>query len=196
MALERLGQESREIKFGGERKALGIKLGFAITTLRNPKPAYNFSRGEVILADCFDDNEKVPVVVLTNEIKELKSFSVPQLALDGFFSVSDVIDGMKTYPGYEKIKRKSLIQAITFVKKESFDSLPEDVKEETISGNFDFDELIRSPVLRHLFFPTIFNHIMMEENVEDYLEFLIENNLVTDSAEDRKWLSEHFSKFI
>lgn len=175
---ERLFSDPREIKFGGEGKAEDIKRGFAITTLRNPKSDYNFERGERIRADCFNDDEKVPVVIITNEIKQLKTFSIPQLALDGFFSVPMVIDGMRSYPGYEKIRKNSIMQAITLVKEESFNALSQDMKDEIMFGHFD--ELIKIPELRHLFFPTMCSHFSNYGGITDWSNFLDMNNLVSD----------------
>lgn len=180
MAKETLDPNPREIKFGGEGKSDDINRGFAITTIRNPKSAYNFSRGEVVLADCFDDNKKVPIVVITNEIKELGRFSVPQLALDGFFSAPDVIDGMKTYPGYEELNKKSVIQAITFVKKESFDALSPEPKTEILGHYSDFDELVKMPQLKHLFFPTMCLHITKQGgSLNNWSYFLKSHDLIS-----------------
>lgn len=179
MSPETLHPAPREIKFGGEGKAEDIKRGFAITTLRNPRPAYDFHPGEVISADCFDDNEKVPVVVLTNETKKLKDFSIPQLALDGFFSANDVIKGMKTYPGYEKLNNKYELKAITFVKQESFNTLS-DLLRETIYNGERFDELVKLTSLRHLFFPTMCHHMAgMGGKLNNWIEFLKDYSLIT-----------------
>ena len=173
---ERLNPKPREIKFGGE-KAESIKLGFAITTLRNPKPDYDFSRGEKILTDCFDDGEKVPVTVITNEIQQLKNFSIPQLALDGFFSVRMAADIMKSYRGYEKTNKNSIMQAITFVKEESFNALSQDMKDEIIYGHFD--ELVRIPALRPLFFSTMCLHFSNYGGAKEWIEFLGINKLIS-----------------
>lgn len=180
---ERLNSDPRELKFGGEGKAEDIKRGFAITTLRNPRDSYNFDRGEKILAGCFDDGEKVPVIVITNEIKQLKDFSVPQLALDGFFSVPMIIDGMRSYPGYEKINKKSIIQAITFVKEESFNALSGDLKDEIMFGHFD--ELVKMPELRHLFFPTICSRFSNYGGMMEWIAFLSINKLISEEEKSK-----------
>lgn len=174
---ERINGDPREIKFGGEGKAESIGRGFAITTLRNPKTDYNFSCGERILADCFDDGERVPVTVITNEIRALEGFSIPQLALDGFFSVPMVKNEMKSYPGYEKINKKSIMQAITFVKQKSFDVLTQDVKGEILFGHFDV--LVKMQELRHLFFPTMCRHLLDYGGVQDWVDFLDVHKLIS-----------------
>jgi hypothetical protein len=180
---ERLNGDPREIKFGGEGKAESINRGFAFTTLRNPKTDYNFSRGKRVLANCFDDNEKVPVVVITNVIKRLSTFSIPQLALDGFFSVPMVIDGMKTYPGYEKINGNSPMQAITFIKEESFKAVPTNQRDGLLYYNFD--ELVKIPELRYLFFPTMAFHLSDYGGVKDWIDWLGGNKLITKEEKKR-----------
>lgn len=190
MSPEKLGSDPREIKFDGEGKAESIKRGFAITTLRNPKPDYGFRRGERILADCFDDNKKVPVVVITNEMKDLKKFSIPQLALDGFFSVDHTIEGMKSHPGYEKINRDSTMQAITFVKEESFNALLEETKEDIKGGYYKFDQLVKLPELRHLFFPTMcFWLTETKGRFHNWIKFLKDNDLITN--EEKRGMEEY-----
>ena len=84
---ERIQQDPRELNFYGEGKAENINRGFVITSLRNPRVDYALDRGERILANCQDDGEKVSVIILTNETKNLYAFSNPQLLLDGFYSV-------------------------------------------------------------------------------------------------------------
>ncbi len=178
MAQERPTAEPRELKFGGVEKADGIRHGFAITTLRNPRDSYNFSQGEVILADCFESGEKVPVVVITNETKKLKDFSVPQLALDGFFSPEHAAEEMKEWPGYEKTTLNSKMQAITFVSEESYKKLPEDLQIEII--NNDFDYLIANRNLRTIFYPTMAYHLSgLGQDLTTWLDFLKENYLVS-----------------
>lgn len=150
MTIERNGNVSPELKFGGAGKAESIKKGFAITTLRNPRPSYNFSQGQEVVADCFDDAEKVKIVILTNETKRLKDFSPFQLALDGFSSVAQAVAEMRTYPGYENINEDSSIQAITFVLEEVWDALPSKVAD-SIYGR-TFDDLLDDPSLGHIFY--------------------------------------------
>jgi len=187
---ERIVVSPREIKFGGEGKAENINRGFAIATLRNPRPEYNFSRGERILANCFDDNQKVPVVVVANEIKQLKDFSVPQLALDGFFSVPHVVNGMKMYPGYEKKNKKSIVQAITFVKEDAFNKLHKDLQKDILAHYDVFDGLVKMPELRLLFFPTMCFWLTENgANIEDWVDFLEVNHLI--SGEEKKKMESY-----
>ncbi len=178
---ERISGNPRELKFGGEGKAESINRGFAIATLRNPRAEYNFSRGERILTNCFDDNKKVSVVVVANEIKQLNDFSVPQLALDGFFSAPHVVNGMKTYPGYEKLNKKSIVQAVTFVKEGAFNKLSKDLQKDILAHYDIFDGLVKMPELRHLFFPTMC--FWLTENggdIKDWVDFLKVNHLILD----------------
>lgn len=192
MFFEYLEPHPREIKFGGEGKADSIDRGFAITTLRNPKSEYNFSRGEIILADCFDDNQKVPVTVITNEIKKLKDFSVPQLALDGFFSYTHVMDGMKPYPGYTELDKNSALQAVTFVKKEAFDALSDELKKDILGHYEDFNDMVKMPELRHLFFPTMCYWVARYGgNIKTWVDFLKVNGLISN---DEKRSMENFKK--
>src|SRR4030066_883142 len=177
MDLERPGSSIGEVKFMGEGVAKSIKRGFAIATLRIPKPDYYLGRGERILADCTDDGEKVPVIVITNVIERLDYFSVPQLALDGFFSAPMALQGMRTFPGYENIHRGSAMQAITFVKEESFKMIPDSLKDELLYDHFD--ELVRMTELRHLFFPTMCINISNFRGAKDWIDFLGANKLIS-----------------
>lgn len=179
MTPEKIDTAPREIKFGGAEKAADIKRGFAITTLRNPKPAYDFKQGEVILADCFDSGEKVPVVVLSNETKMLKDFSAPQLALDGFFFAVNAAKEMKSWPGYEKTTINTEMQAITFVEKKSFDRLSKETK-----GDMDryFDSLIQWTPVRRLFFPTMCFHLASTYGtLYNWAYFIRDNRLISEN---------------
>lgn len=185
MAKERIDSTPREIKFGGELKAEEIKRGFAFTTLRNPRAAYDFHQGEVILADCFESGEKVPVVVLSNETKKLIDFSIPQLALDGFFSPQQARTEMRAWKGYEKTTTRTRMQAITLVSKETYDQIPQAYK-----NNFkgrSFNNLIFREELRHLFFPTMCLHFLdLGGDADDWnIIFLHHNGLITPQQSDK-----------
>jgi hypothetical protein len=184
MAQETLDLSHREIKFGGEGKAESIKRGFAITTLRNPRDAYNFSPGEVIFAYCFDDGEKVPVVIIANEVKKLKDFAIPQLALDGFFSAEQAAEEMKAWPGYEKTRISTKMQAITFVTKEAYDKIPGFYKR-NFEGR-EFHNLIHRKELRHLFFPTMCFHFCEKMgDLGDWGDFLyLTAGIITSEESD------------
>lgn len=178
MAKETITLPPRELNFYGEGKAESIKRGFAITSLRNPKADYEFSKGERILANCSDDGEKVPVVVVSNETKNLYAFSVPQLLLDGFYSVAHAARRMRPYPGYEKTDEKSVLQAITFVKEDVFNALSDSLKKTVMDPEKTFNDLVKEPDLRHLFFPTMCQHLINnDEGIVSWMEFLQYNNL-------------------
>ena len=177
MTPEKPDPSLREIKFQGEGMAESINRGYAIATLRIPKPDYFVTRGERILADCTDDGEKVPVMIITNVIERLDFFSIPQLALDGFFSVPMAIRGMRSYPGYENIHRGTAMQAITFVKEDSCKKIPRSLKEELRYRHFD--ELVRMPELRALFLPTMCFHFSNHGGAIDWIDFLGFNKLIS-----------------
>lgn len=175
---ERIGSEPRELKFGGEGKAESIARGFAITTLRNPRDSYNFGLGEVILADCFEDGEKVPIVVIANEVGKLKDFTPPQLALDGFFSPEQAAEEMKSWPGYEATTTKSKMQAITFESQGVYESYSQ-FRQHSMRHE-SFGSLVHDEDLRRLFFPTIcFNLVEKGGKMQDWVNFLTENHLIS-----------------
>lgn len=176
---ERVKGDPRELSFYGEGKAESINRGFAITSLRNPRPQYEFKPGERILADCKDDGEKVPVIVISNVVRELSAQPLPVLAMDGFFSPDHAVEGMKVYPGYENINETSSIAAIVFVKEESFVKLTEEQQEKLLKG--PIEDLVGDPDYRHLFFPTMAFWIAENYgNLLDWAEFLLDNNLITE----------------
>lgn len=179
MAQEIINFPPRELNFYGEGKAFDIKQGFAITSLRNPRNDYEFAKGERILANCSDDEEKVPVVVIANETKPLYAFSNPQLLLDGFYSADDAALGMKSYPGYENATKNSELQAITFVKEDVFNALENEFKENIIDPEKTFDDLVKIPELRHLFFPTFCRHLTNnDDGIVGWMEYLGFSRLV------------------
>lgn len=176
---ERVQGNPKEIKFYGE-KAASIRFGFAITSLRNPNPNYEFTPGERVLADCVDDNEKVPVIVVSNETKPLWQYSESQLMLDGFYSAEDAAYKMRVYPGYEETTKNSELQAITFVYEDAFADLDLRIQGEIINPKNSFEDLIRIPELRHLFFPTIAETLIRNgRGISYWMDFLIYEKLVT-----------------
>lgn len=180
MAPETLNPSPRELKFGGERKSEQIGMGYAVTTLRNPRTSYDFRPGEAILADCFDDSVKVPVIVLSNETKKLWAFSNPQLMLDGFLSPDDVVSGMKEYKGYENLSINSELQAITFVRLETYNDLPEELQELLSSGAADFDTLVKNKELRGIFLPPICRRLTDNDNsIIEWMDYLLYNHFAS-----------------
>lgn len=188
MTAERISSSQKELKFGGERKAESILKGFAITTLRNPRPAYDFSQGQEILADCFDDQQKVPIIVVSNEIRPIKKFSIPQLALDGFFNPQQVVQDMKTYPGYENLNTESPLQAITFISTKSYEALSKELQD--FFYGEPFEQMIKMPQLRHLFFPTMCYWITERGGgLDKWIEFLKDYSLI--NPVEKKAMDHH-----
>lgn len=180
MADERIDRNLKEFNFYGEGKAESIDRGFFITSLRNPRVDYQFNRGEVISAKCKDDDRSVEVVVISNETRKLYEHSTPVLALDGFFSAEHAADGMSNggYPGYENTTPESVMMAITFIKKESFDKLSLPQKEDLITS--PIEELMKKIEFRHLFLPTICFWLTDLGGTErDWSYFLSENELIS-----------------
>lgn len=170
----------RELNFYGEGKAESIKRGFAITSLRNPKPDYEFTAGEVINANCQDDGEKESVIVLSNNKRKLSEHSVPVLALDGFFSAEHAVEGMKIYPGYKKIDSETEISAITFVSLEAFNELHPMMQHIALTKPLETSMTFHG--LRHLFFPTM--AFWLAENygtLMDWVEFLAVCKLINEN---------------
>jgi hypothetical protein len=184
---ERLFSNPRELKFGGEGKAESIKRGFAITTLRNPRPEYNFVEGEIIEANCFKDKEKVSVVVIADEIMPLNRQLIPVLALDGYFSAEQAADDLKNLKGYEKTTRVSLMQAIVFISAEEFDSLSQ--KTQYDLTHEPINDLLKDRNLRHLFFPTMCEHCLDFGGVQDWVDFLSVHKLI--SAEEKSRMENY-----
>lgn len=182
---ERIKGTPREISFYGEGKSDDIYLGFGITTIRNPRPSYDFARGEVVSANCVDDNDKVQVVVIDEQTKPLRDQDIPVLALDGFFSPEHAAEVMHVYPGYENLTEDSPISAIIFVYDEVFKQLPKTDQKELIEK--PFSEIIRDKKFRFLFFPTMLNHLVhMGGSFDDWIDFLSEaNGLITKEEADK-----------
>lgn len=197
---ERVKGDPRELSFYGEGKAESIKRGYAITSLRNPRPQYEFEPGERILADCKDDGEKVPVIVISNVVRKLADQPLPVLAMDGFFGPEIAVKEMKIYPGYENINEDTPIAAIVFVKEESFLKLTEEQQGKLLEG--PIEDLVGDTNYRHLFFPTIAFWVTENYgNLLDWAEFLLDNNLITEDEVEKmtayKYLnSETARRFI
>jgi hypothetical protein len=174
---ERLQGNLRELSFYGEGIAENIKRGFAITSLRNPRAAYEFFPGEVILANCSDDGEKVPVMVINNIETRLNKLPIPILALDGFFSAEIATRRMREYPGYENTTPRTILQAITFIDQESFTSLSPELQNSLLKDGFM--DSMKMKELRRIFFPTMAKHFSHFGEVDEWLNFLTENSLIT-----------------
>jgi hypothetical protein len=177
MSLERLNNPPDEIIIEGEGASEVIKKGFAASSLRLLNNKENFIRGESIIANYVDDGEKVPVTVISNVREHLIYLSVPQLALDGYFSPLMVQRGTKTKPAFENIHRNSLMRIITFTKEESYASIPESLKDALDYSRFD--ELIRMTELRHLFFPTMCHYFTEYGGVKEWIGFLGTHKLIS-----------------
>lgn len=200
MAQEIINFPPRELNFYGEGKAFDIKQGFVITSLRNPRSDYEFSKGERILANCQDDGDKIPVVVIANETKPLYAFSNPQLLLDGFYSSDNAAINMRGYPGYENTNKNSELQAITFVKEEVFNALDSQLKEDIMGPEKSFDDLIKTKELRHIFFPTLCRHIVNNgDGIVSWMEYLGFSKLVPweelEKIKKAEFRSEHAGNY-
>ncbi len=172
----------REIKFGKEGKAESINRGFAITTLRNPRLEYNFQKGEVIEANCFNDMRKVPIVVISNETKPLNRQLIPVIALDGYFSADNAADDLRKIKGYEQTTRKSSLQAIVFIGTEKFNSLSQ-AQQHDLTHKPIYD-LLKDRNNRQLFFPTMCYHLSDRGNLHDWINFLKVNGLISKEEKE------------
>ena len=179
---ERLFPNPRELKFGGEGKSESIRRGFAITTLRNPKPEYNFIQGEVIEAICLDDQEKVSVVIISNETMPLNRQFGPVLALDGYSSAEHAANDLKNIRGYEKTTEKSQLQAIVFISAEKFNSLSQ--KKQHVLTHEPIADILRNRDYRHLFFPTMCYHMSNYGDLNQWIAFLTVMSLITPEERD------------
>lgn len=178
---ERITASPRELKFYGE-KSQSILRGYAITSLRNPNPNYAFERGERIEANCVDDGEKIPVIVIANETKPLNEHYTPVLALDGFFSSYHAVEGMRVYPGYENISDSSPMSAIIFIEEKKFKKLGKKARTELTTK--PMEELFLKKEYRELFFPTIAFWVAEFGALLDWVEFLYENDLINEEEVD------------
>ena len=180
--VERLNRNLREIKFSGEGKAESIRHGFVITTLRNPRPEYNFIPGEIIEANCFDDGKKVSVVVISNETMPLNHQFGPILALDGYTSAEHAATDLKNIRGYEKTTKKSRLQAIVFISAEKFNSLSLEQQHDLIHE--PIVNSLRNRDYRRLFFPTMCYHISNYGDLNQWIAFLTAMSLITPKERD------------
>ena len=195
MKKEVLNQAPRELNFYGEGKAESIKRGFAITSLRNPSDRYSFSRGERILANCQDDGEKVPVVVISNNLRPLSEHEIPVLALDGAFSPEQAAEMLKGYPTYEATTVDSPMQAIVFMEAAKYDSLPKDLQERVVNPNIPIISLLEERESREIFFPTMCYWLSeLGGNFLDWTSFLEKNQLITAEEKEemgQSWRDHH-----
>ena len=183
MTHETLSPNLRELNFYGKGKAEDIKRGFAVTSLRNPRPDYDFPQMETIAANCEDDNEKIPVMIVSNVDAPLNKLPIPLLALDGFFSAQQAATEMKVYPGYEKTTQRTVLKAITFIESESFKRLNPEYQEKLVTE--PIFECMKIKGLRWIFFPTMCRHLSNYGGVTDWIDFLSVNDLISTEEKSK-----------
>ncbi len=140
-------------------------------------------------------NNKIPVVVIESAESTVAKLNPALLAMNGVLTPAELVEVMgKNYPytdedeeDYEgeqvkKVALNSVVSLVSFITQEKFNQLSQENQGVLIST--PLEQLLRHPVLKHLFLPSIVEtHRFHDKTMEDLLIFLYQNNMINDISE-------------
>lgn len=178
--------EIREMTFKGEDVAYLLRENIKMLTLRMPDPKYDFKKGEVIVADCVDTNEKVRLVVVDNVKKPLEEYDNAELIMDGYLGDGSewgesaamvAAKDLASYGGrYAEVTVETELQGIVTISEELFLSMPEKRQNELLRRGLGAMNDIDRP-FNDVFWPSWCRWIIAKGGgLNDYWDFLLDND--------------------
>ena len=177
--------EIRELNFYGKEVAELIREDMKLLTLRKPNSKYDFKVGEVIEANCSEAGEKIRVVVIGNVIKPLNTFSLLELALDGYDGVESATNDLAKY--YPDLEEGTAMQGVVTMTEDCFFKLSKEKQELLLELGLSGAEDVDQP-FKEVFWPAWCGWVIARGGgIREWRGFLLSNDL----ASVYSWESEY-----
>lgn len=180
------GTETKSINFYEKNASNLVSKAIKLTTIRRDSEKYrNFNVYDKVEGNFNEENIDLYIWGIQKSVR-LGEIDPILLALDGFLNTNQAVEDLRRYPGYENINENTPVTLIGILDKQhvpspllslmQFSLLTSQHRGESLSN------VVRKPDLQKLFKPAIANWFYLGgNNVEDWLNFYKNNNLIEES---------------
>lgn len=186
------GQPLREVIFGGKDVARLLSQNIKLGTFLLENPKYDdIVKGQKILANCNHANESIPLRVLDIIRGQLRSFPLPLLVLDGYFSHEEAAGNLQGFSEGTTVTQDTRFIYFLTINEQRFAQLPISQIQKILTQ--PVTQLLYAPEMRSIFFRAFYTQGVERKGwkVEGFVQFLEEQHLLTSHEVEniQRWLA-------